>query len=61
MTKYLVSVREVHINHIVIEATSSEEAKILVDNDRTLGDEVNLEYSHDLDKEFWGVTKYKED
>lgn len=55
--KYLVSIREVHINHVEIEASSPEEALQIAKDDRTLGDEINLEYSHDLDPEFWGVCK----
>ena len=57
--KYLVSIREVHVNHIEVEAASEEEAIEFVKNDRSLGDEINLEYSHDLDADFWGVTPVK--
>jgi len=51
--KFTVLVREVHISHRDIEATSAEEAKALVADGE--GDETYLEYSHTLDQDFWQV------
>lgn len=55
MKKYVVNVREVHVQPVRIEATSKEEAieKIVKGQGTTVDD--GLEYSHTLDSEFWTV------
>jgi hypothetical protein len=57
MPKYLVEIPEVHYSVREVEATNPIEA---LDAAGDLGDEVAVEYSHTLDKEFWRVSK-KED
>lgn len=51
MTKYRVLIREVHVSHRIIEASSAEEAL----REAGEGTEVYLEYSHTLDPETWTV------
>jgi hypothetical protein len=51
--KYDVQVREVHVQHIVVEADSPEEAVDMVrDGD---GDHAAIEYSHTLGPDSWTV------
>lgn len=55
MNTYIISVREVHVSHRQVEASSPKEAlEILRDG----GDEeLYMEYSHQLDENTWGVTQ----
>jgi hypothetical protein len=55
MRKYLVGVREVHIQTIEILATSEKEAirKVAEGNDNQ--EEISLDYSHTLDEAAWTV------
>ena len=55
VTIYSVQIREVHINHMKIEADSVEEAiKQVREGD---GESVYIEYSHTLDPDTWTVWK----
>lgn len=51
MTKYYVGIQEVHVNTVVVEANSPEEAKEKARSEDT----INLEYSHTLSSEFMTV------
>jgi len=52
-TKFTVLVREVHVSHREVTASSKEEAlRMVKDGD---GDETYLEYSHTLDTDTWQV------
>lgn len=51
MAEYRVLVQEVHVSHRIVEADSEAEA-LEKAND---AEEVDLEYSHTLDKEAWTV------
>lgn len=51
--KYDVQVREVHVQHMIVEAGSPEEAvKKVRDGD---GDQADIEYSHTLEPDTWTV------
>lgn len=49
--KYRVLIREVHVSHRIVEASSRDEALELVGD----ADEVFCEYSHTLPKETWTI------
>lgn len=50
---YTVLVREVHVAHVTVTATSPQEAaEKVIDGE---GDYVSLEYSHTLDPDTWSV------
>lgn len=50
---FYVTVKEIHDSIHEVEATSKEEAILLVKDGA--GTEVNLEYNHTLDPETWSV------
>lgn len=54
--KYIVSMREVHLNHVAVEAETAEEA-IEKAREGDYVDEDNTEYSHCLDPECWTAEK----
>jgi len=56
--KFIVQVREVHINSISVEADSPEDAIDLV-RDGDADDSISLEYSHTLDPDNWSVEEDK--
>ena len=60
MLKFIVEVREVHIQGYEIEAETEEQAKDLIREGN--GDLIDghFEYSHTLDSEFWTVEKKEE-
>jgi len=59
--KYRVLVREVHVQHTIVEADSEEEAiKKVAEGEETV-DVRELEYSHTLDKETWTAEKEPEE
>lgn len=60
MKKYIVNIREVHLQPIEIEAESPEEAIRLVQDGDGEGDYTNGEYSHTLDSDTWTVEEKKE-
>lgn len=52
---YIVSVREVHVQQVKVEAASEDEAKTkVVEGEGEYLDD-KLEYSHTLDKDLWTV------
>jgi len=53
MKKYLVGIREVHVNTVEVLAESEEEAKMKCRDGEF--DEIELEYSHTLDPDLWTV------
>ena len=57
MKKFIVQVREVHIQRIAIEADDENEAMNLVaaDQGTTIDDADSCEYSHTLEREYWSV------
>lgn len=52
MKKYLVEIREVHVSHREVEASSPEEAMNLAED----AEDLFTEYSHTMPKEHWVVT-----
>lgn len=56
-TKYLVGIREVHINTVEVEAETPAEARMKANEMICSGCECDLEYSHTLDPELWTVEK----
>ena len=48
---YRVAIREVHVSHRIVEASSEAEAKDLAAD----ADDEFTEYSHTLDKDLWTV------
>lgn len=59
--KYIVGVREVHVQYVSVEADSIEEA-IAKAEDGCEGDEtLQLEYSHTMDSDSWSVEEVKKD
>ena len=57
MKKFVVLVREVHVSHMVVEATTDEQAKMKVKEG--LGEERMCEYSHTLEDSLWSVEEEK--
>lgn len=57
MNKYIVGIREVHVLYVPVKANSPREAKIIANKQRVVLDDLNIEYSHDLDKNLWTVEK----
>lgn len=51
--RFIVNVREVHIQPVLVEAFSAEEAAELVDSAHADYCDLSLEYSHMMGKEFW--------
>jgi hypothetical protein len=61
MKKFIVLVREVHVQQINVEADNLDEAiKIVEDGGGAMVDGT-LEYSHTLDPEFWTVYDFDTD
>ena len=59
--RFIVNVREVHVQPVVIEADSAEEAAELVDSAHEAYCDYPLEYSHMMGKEFWTTEELKEE
>lgn len=59
MQKFIVFVREVHVQGFTVIAKNEEEAKDFVREGRGDIVEDSLEYSHALDSELWTVEKFK--
>jgi len=57
--KFIVSIREVHIQAVEIEADTKEEAVEKVKEGEGEYLEDGLDYSHTLDSEFWTVEELK--
>jgi hypothetical protein len=67
MPKYLVGIREVHINTVEVELSEKEAAlptyskleiiKILAEQERSEGKELMTEYSHDMPLDHWSIGK----
>ena len=57
MAKFLIGVREMHIQYVEIEADNAESAKDLIRQGE--GTERDLEYSCTLDTDEWTVNKIK--
>ena len=55
MKEYLVNVREVHVQPVLVKANSMEEALDMVDTASENYCDYPLEYSHLMDKQFWTV------
>ena len=55
MKEYLVNVREVHVQPVLVKANSMEEALAMVDTASENYCDYPLEYSHLMDKQFWTV------
>lgn len=53
--QFIVNVREVHVQPVLVEAVSMEEAMEQVDTASESYTEYPLEYSHLMGKEFWTV------
>jgi hypothetical protein len=60
MTTFIVSVREVHVQQVKIDAASEDEAKNKVADGEGEYLDDKLEYSHTLDKALWTVDQVKE-
>lgn len=60
--KYIVGIREVHVNYIDIETDETDESiiKKLAEKKATedMGD-IYMEYSHTLDPDVWSIEKVK--
>ena len=61
MKKFLVEVREVHVQPVLIEAESIEEAMDKVDTSSENYCDYPLEYSHMMDKQFWTAEEVQDD
>ncbi|HUT58513.1 MAG TPA: hypothetical protein VNA25_11770 [Phycisphaerae bacterium] len=60
MSKFHVQIREVHVNHVEVEAETEEEAKDIAEKMLARGvDDLSLEYSHTLSKDHWTVEEDK--
>ena len=58
MAKFLIGVREMHIQYVEIEADNAEDAKDLIRQGE--GTERSLEYSCTTDTEEWTVNKIRD-
>ena len=59
--RFIVNVREVHVQPVVIEANSIEEAIDKIDTSAEGYCDYPLEYSHIMGREFWTTEEIKED
>lgn len=55
MPRYIVGVKEVHVQEIVIEADSKEGAIFEIEGGA--GEERNLEYDYTLDSDEWSISQ----
>lgn len=62
MKKYIVGIREVHVNYVEVLAENPSQALIIASNKGLFIDDalINLEYSHDLDRSTWTVEECKD-
>lgn len=55
MPKYRVIVREVHVQGVLVDADTPEQAKEIVREGGGELDEAHFEYSHTMDRDTWTV------
>ena len=59
--RFIVNVREVHIQPVIVEANSAEEAADKVDTSAVDYGDYSLDYSHIMGKEFWTTEEIGDD
>jgi hypothetical protein len=59
--KYVVEIREVHFATVIVEAENEDDARKQAVEHLWNNNDIEMEYSHTLDREDWPVREYQED